>query len=414
MAISLCLFDLDNTLVRTSDLVDFRGSANVNNASGQYTNALTVAFDASPGRVIYSLEQHQALRQRFPEMKWGVFTRSPRHYARTLLARAYPGLAWDTIIGFEDVHQTKPDKEGVWSAMKALGIDNPDEVALVGDEKVDIQCAYQSGCWSVLDQSSWNRPWAGPNFWAIERIPDAIIHSPSDLGDVLENPGKFLPELELRSTGLLPGTSAPRIDRINHFFPVKGENAVPVAILGKLFGEYEALVPRHDWHELTSQVLAHKDATEFPDSWIQAIRRYLKSELLAGAAVVTVIPFKPGRHPRLEALLAQLERSHQATPILPKPLFAAAAQLTFNPSVLSFKPGAVSSHGMHLKKDDRFINVRENLFVQQPCAVKGRRVVVIDDVVTSGATLLWAHRYLQNAGASSVHCMSLTKAIGVG
>jgi len=44
MAIELCLFDLDNTLLRTSDLEDFRGRENLGNTSAVYTRRLLAAF----------------------------------------------------------------------------------------------------------------------------------------------------------------------------------------------------------------------------------------------------------------------------------------------------------------------------------------------------------------------------------
>lgn len=412
MAIKLCLFDLDNTLLETSDLENFRGAANLRNTTPAYTKALLEAFNENPFRELYSLKELQALRTRFPQMKWGVFTRAPRHYADSLLANSYPGLDWDVVIGFEDVKHTKPHSEGVWTAMDATKVKYVNHVALVGDEKVDVQCAYQSGCWSILDQTSWGWPWIGPNYWAVERVPDAIIKKPSELGDVLSDPKLFLPELELRVEGGDPGNRPPRIDHLNHFFPVRGQRPVSVAVLGKLFAEYEELKPRYQWHDLTKQLLAHKDAQEFPDEWIQALRRYLKAELLIGSAVVTTIPFKPGRPPRLEALLAQLKASDDAKPILLN--IMNRKSLTFLPALLAFKDAAVSSHGMHLSRDDRFINVGENLHVQEPQSIQGKRVVVIDDVVTTGASLLWAHRMLLEAGAQSVHCVALAKAVGTG
>ena len=407
--IRLCLFDLDNTLLRTEDLEPFRGSANVNNVSQQYTDSLLAAYHAHPFRGIYTLQHHAQLRQDHPQMKWGVFTRAPRHYARLLLGAAYPALHWDTVISFEDVQHTKPYGDGIWEAMRQCGVQYVDHVALVGDEKTDIQSAYHGGCWSILDQSSWTRPWDKYCYWAIERIADAVIDDPAKLSRVLAHPKGYWPELEYhRDSSAAIAGRAPRFDTINHFFPRPDRGYAPIAVMGRLFGEYEELRPRRQWHELTDEILAHKDATKFPVDWIQALRCYLYRVSASGNCMVSVIPFKPGRPARLEALLDQVQRSEAANPI------REGTNFTFAPNLLAFRDGAVSSHGRHLSREERFANVGEYLYVAQPDQARGKRIVVIDDVTTTGATLLWAHRYLTAAGAQSVSCVSLTKAVGIG
>lgn len=407
--IRLCLFDLDDTLLRTHDLELFRGAANVNNNSQQYTNALMGAYLGDPFRAIYSQQQLVQLRSDHPTMKWGVFTRAPRHYARTLLSAAYPAFQWDVVIAYEDVPRTKPHGDGIWTAMRQCGVKHVDQVALVGDEKTDIQAAYQGGSWSILDQSSWTRPWESSRYWAMERLADAVIDDPSKLSKVLAQPKGYWPELEYQRDGdaAMVGR-VPRFDSINHFFPRPDRSYVPITVLGRLFGEYDDLRPRRQWHALTDEIHAHKSATKFPAAWVQVIRQYLYRIGAGGDCLVTVIPFKPGRPARLEALLDQVRQSDIAEPIREGTTFS------FAPGVLAFRAGAMSSHGQHLSREDRFANVGQNLFVALPDHVHGKRVVVIDDVTTTGATLLWAHRYLISADALSVSCVSLTKAVGIG
>lgn len=409
--IKLCLFDLDDTLLRTDDLDPFRGQANVGNVSRPYTDNLLAAFGSRADRLLYTLQHHHELRHTYPDMKWGVFTRSPKHYATTLLVAAYPGLQWDAIVAFEDVRQTKPHADGVWSAMRQCGVQYVDQVALVGDGKVDIQSAYNSGCWSILDQSGWTRPWQSAYYYAVERIPDAIITRVSALARVLAHPKGYWPQMEyVLDAGAAMAGRTPRFDTINHFFPRPDNGRAPITIMGRLFGEYDDLKHRKQWHPLTAQIHEHKNADRFPNGWVQAIRSYLLYQItpISNDSLVTVIPFKPGRPQRLESLLGQVGRSEEVDAI------HEGCNFQFAPAVMAFRDGAMSSHGQHLTRDQRFANVRDNLFVQQPETVRGKHVVVIDDVTTTGATLLWAHRYLMQAGARSVSCMSLTKAVGVG
>lgn len=409
MVIELCLFDLDDTLLRTTDLEPFRGQANVGRRPVEvvYPAKLATAFGDPNSRAIYLPAHHAALRAAHRRMKWGVFTRSPRLYANLLLGKAYPGLRWDAVVAYEDVRNTKPHGDGVWKAMEQVGIKHIDRVAIVGDDKVDVQTAYQAGCWAILDQSSWERRWAPPRYWATERVPDAIIRSPDELSDVLANIERYLPGLEfLNANPRADNPNALRIDALNHFFPFPDTGRVPIACMGRLFGEYQTLRPRRQWHALTDQILAHKDARRFPDAWIHAIRTYLAR--VGGNCVVTVIPFKPGRTPRMEALLEQVRKSDLAHPV------RAGFHIEFAPGLLAFDDGAVSSHGQHLTREQRFANVGANLRVAQADVARRRRIVVIDDVTTTGASLLWAHRYLMQAGAQAVSCLSLTKTVGIG
>lgn len=410
MSIQLCLFDLDNTLLRTSDLEGFRGRENVNNTSREYTRGLLREYDRRDDRLLYTPEQLTDLQDEFPDMRWGVFTRAPRHYATTLLEEAYPDVEWDIVVAYEDVRNTKPHPDGIYVAAQKFGIKTGDQIVLVGDEKSDVVCAYRAGCWVFVDQTSWH-PRVNEHWYALERVPDALFDGADELGALLAAPYLGVPELEYLITGERLEGRKRRIDKINHFFPRNiGGGHVPIHIMGRLFGEYEEIRYRRGWHALTDQLLAHKDANEFPGEWIEAIQRFVHLDTVANPdTVVTVVPFKPGRTPRLERLLDQFSAAYQ-----PPRLFMGrrAPTVAFRSDVLAFRPGAVSSHGNHLDKDQRFANVGENLHVARPKDVQGKHVIVIDDVVTTGATLLWSHRYLREAGARSVSCLSLAQAIG--
>ena len=69
MSIQLCLFDLDNTLLRTGDLEGFRGRGNVNNTSREYTRALLREYDRRDDRLLYTPGQLAALQDEFPDMR---------------------------------------------------------------------------------------------------------------------------------------------------------------------------------------------------------------------------------------------------------------------------------------------------------------------------------------------------------
>jgi hypothetical protein len=350
-------------------------------------------------------------------MKWGVLTRSPRAYALKLLELAHPGMAWDVIVAYEDVERAKPAPDGVRRAMQATGIDKVQEVALVGDDKSDVMAAYFSGCRVVIDQSTWPTRWVNANYWTMERVPDAVISRPEELAGVLSALPSHLPVLErdlemgVEEATFLPEsyrfTPKPRVDKIPYFFPERGtRQPVVVHVLGRQFGNYEALAPRKAWHTLSAQIWDHKDSVSFPEDWMYAIGRSLTTLFPAyESTIVTCVPRKPDGVPRQESLLLQLEQI---------PMFRtelAVKRFQFRPEVLAYSNGVVSAHTAFLDREQRFSNVAEHLYVAQPEAVRKKNVVVVDDVVTTGASLLWARRKLMEEGATKVECMALAKAI---
>ena len=52
--------------------------------------------------------------------------------------------------------------------------------------------------------------------------------------------------------------------------------------------------------------------------------------------------------------------------------------------------------------------------VRRPADVAGRRLVIIDDVMTTGATVDECARVLKRAGAASVGVLTLARALRVG
>ncbi len=62
-----------------------------------------------------------------------------------------------------------------------------------------------------------------------------------------------------------------------------------------------------------------------------------------------------------------------------------------------------------LPEDRRFANLEGSFFVTSPNAIAGKRVLLIDDVMTTGATLNEAAKTLREAGASAVFGYTLSR-----
>lgn len=410
MDFQLVLFDLDNTLLRTDAIENFRGQAGLNPQPGYEANLRAQLHLVN---AIYSYATLRDIHEKHPNLKFGVFTRAPRLYTQTLLQHFYPRIPWDTVVCFEDVQNTKPHPDGIWAAMRATGVEDTRRVVMVGDASNDIMAAYRAGAWAFLDRTSW-RP-DNPDRWrSVGAIADADFRNPLSLLPALENPSNALPRLEAINYSQDLNAVGRDIE-INHFDNVDRRPMVRVEVLGRRFKECADFQYRYAWHPVSQQIVDLKDAQIFPPSWIAALRTTIRSTLafaFSNNNVVTVIPAKPGRTPRLERLLAQLAQSHAVDPIFAPGMWAGGPnKLHFVPDQLHYLDGVRSHNQEHLSRDERMINVRDHLRVTPQRDVRGRHVMVIDDVTTSGATLLNAFHYLRAAGASSVILVSMTQAI---
>jgi len=64
-----------------------------------------------------------------------------------------------------------------------------------------------------------------------------------------------------------------------------------------------------------------------------------------------------------------------------------------------------------LTEEDRRENVKGTIAVRRPEWVRGRTVLVVDDIMTTGSTLSECARVLKIAGASRVWCLTLARSI---
>lgn len=354
------------------------------------------------------------MRRKHPGLKLGVFTRSPRAYAETVLSHAYPDLEWNILIAYEDVKRTKPYGLGIHNAMDAFDLERLDRVLMVGDQDCDIRAAYNAGVAIALDTSSWSNKRTYDNWDALARVPDAIINDPADLLPVISELPRFQPDLERLFSGIKNSSSPRRYDRVGKFIPrgvANDRTSYPVYCCGRSFSGYDSISEREKWHALTRTIHDNKNSKDFPKEWLESITGFIRSKYPAlkifGSLVVTVVPHRPGRTPRLENLLEQLQSHIKEDPGI------ASARINFQPELLAYKDGVRSNHGEHLGANERFRNVAEHLYVDKPHVVQtGTPVLVIDDVCTTGASLIYAGKLLEDAGSGEVTRLAISMSIG--
>jgi len=64
-----------------------------------------------------------------------------------------------------------------------------------------------------------------------------------------------------------------------------------------------------------------------------------------------------------------------------------------------------------LTEEERRANVKDTVGVREPKRIRGRTVLVVDDILTTGATLSECARQLKLAGAWRVWCATLARAV---
>jgi competence protein ComFC len=62
-----------------------------------------------------------------------------------------------------------------------------------------------------------------------------------------------------------------------------------------------------------------------------------------------------------------------------------------------------------LTRAERFTNIARSFTLADGQAITNKNIILIDDVITTGATLLEAVKVLKSAGASQVWCLTLAR-----
>ena len=92
----------------------------------------------------------------------GVVTNKARDFAFLSLKICDLENLFDVVIGDEDVHQNKPDPEGILNAMKRVGVSNKEDVFYVGDTVFDLKTARNLGVKFYLAN------------WACRDLPEGV------------------------------------------------------------------------------------------------------------------------------------------------------------------------------------------------------------------------------------------------
>ncbi|NLK44641.1 MAG: ComF family protein [Tissierellia bacterium] len=62
----------------------------------------------------------------------------------------------------------------------------------------------------------------------------------------------------------------------------------------------------------------------------------------------------------------------------------------------------------HSNKAERVVNLKDSFHIKNPDEIRGKKILLIDDIITTGATMEESSRVLMNNGAKEVIGLALT------
>ncbi|WP_446440777.1 HAD hydrolase-like protein [Pseudoalteromonas sp. 1181_04] len=397
--IKAVIFDLDNTLLGTDKLEFARVHADRN-------------------ELIKLLPQTRLYRTTVPLLKgisehrvpMAIVTNSPGWYTDIILNHFNISHFFKVVVTYNDVGPAgiKPHATGINKACEALGVSEvKDRVFYIGDLQSDVDASYAAGVVPLAPS------WANTH---IHQMPACVV-STKELIEQLPSPENliFLAEAASHNEDLsaIKGKKfyfAP-LD-MNGDVIMPGRDRLEVITFGRYFTNKSEITSSLRARHKLSKDISQKDSQEnqfnysVPNYWVdifEFILMRIGEFVYKGHQdfdVITVIPSKQGKPPRLEQLLQKVYER------------ASLNQYLFLPGLFYFTDDAKSLKTVG-GADNRDFEITRSLWIDKKLSelIEGKKVIVIDDVMTTGATLNRARKLLEEKGIERFLAVTLAKTV---
>lgn len=390
------IFDFDNTLVSTGVLKAFRDAAQF----GAITDDLVAKTK------VYRPVVNLIRKLRENDVKIGIVTNSPRKYVTRLLDHHQLSGLFDQLVAYDDVgaEGKKPSPAGLDLAIKNLKVRDRSRVAYIGDEYIDVVAAYRAEIIPIV------ATWGSKE--SVSTPPGALLHSMGllQMASDIDEKMLFAERCADRKSTNFSREEARFLNLDENADVATVRHKMKTFCLGRYFSQTGATTAAlHDKHELSLEI-AKKDLPGgyTPPQWmaemllkvVRAAGSYIHEDKRS-VDIVTVVPRKSGKPERLELVLRKMEELSKG----------AGGSIQFRDDILYFDERAVKSL-RGLKPKERRIEQEANL----RCRAKdlaGKSVVIIDDVITTGATINKAIRLVEALGAADVHGLGIAKTVSI-
>ncbi|MFU5406876.1 HAD-IA family hydrolase [Pseudomonas aeruginosa] len=390
--IKVALFDLDNTLAHTESLEEIRNLGQYEKLTPERLNKIR----PYPKTINLIKKLHEK------GVKIGVVTNAGRNYAIPVLKHLdIPHI--DVTVTYSDVGAAgmKPSPNGILLALEKLGIEPSQDVIYIGDDYVDIVAAYRAGVKPVIPSWGPRKP--------VSQMP-AVVLSTEYLLDEIDDTEQlqFVADRSAENQSF----NFPR--KRLYFAPLDlATNVVTlredlkIICLGRYYSQKSPITARlHDQHQLSKDIFEKELDQNFkaPEYWVDLLAHCIEnipSHILQNGNtfdIFTIIPSKKEKNKRLENLLQRTRKKSQSPSL-------------FLEDVFEFSAGAPSLKT--LSRDGRLAAVTQSLHLTHNYDLRGKTVLLFDDVMTTGSTFTRAFELLNEAGAKLIVGLILAKNVSI-
>lgn len=397
--IETIIFDFDNTIANTNSIQEIRELGRYDQLTVETLKKVKL-YKPIPA-LLHTLQERG--------IRLALVTNSGERYIEILLQHLNLSDTFEVVVTYGDVGRDgiKPSPVGLRLALERLGVAPSRDIIYIGDDNNDQLAAYKTGITPILPTWASRRP--------ISAVP-ALNMSSEMVMDYIDNPHEyrlFAEQCCERKTAKFDrkGVYFLPLDDAGNIVTVKEE--MTSFCLGRYYSQKGATTALlHDSHSLSLEIASKSGSERFdaPDYWIDLLAHVVRhcSDFVFDDGprfdIITVIPGKRGKDPRLERILERVEheinKSEENAP-------------QFIPDILYYVEDALSQKS--LARYERQNEANRALQVNQSCTqlVSGKRILIIDDVLTSGATLSRARQLLLSIGASNVMGVVLAKTVSI-